>query len=839
MAASDDRLPSIDKLDETNWPVWKLQIRTYLEARELWSLCTGDETEPVDHVDDETSHAAFVQQQAKYQVRVARVKSILLQMVSTAQLHVIAQQRLRTPRDMWKELTDTFERPSLSNKLQLLTRLLDTQMESGSCVDDYFRDLQDLTERLAALGSPVETDFQVALALRGLPTEYDALRVAFVTKGTVTMAELREALRTEERRLYPNVKSVGASAGSSGTSVLTARGVDYRFDKGKHQMHNSFGSCYGCGKFGHKHKDCPTNPYVPKTINRRAHNVKKAEYFKNDENDKTAQADKTSNAMFTALYGTGTVSSSSRDIWIIDSGATKHMSPYLDTFCDYVPFCVAETVLLGNGSRCEAKGIGRVAVNVLLDNVVKQYVLSDVLYVPHLVNNFFSVTVATLKGHELAFKQDLCRISRDAKLIATGYRVDNLWCLDCLPTEVCVSLKGSQTVDELTLWHRRLGHVHEKRLKYAVSKGLIIGVDLADGQLPFCEACVQGKQTRKPFNGTADVQTKGMLQLVHSDVCGPMSVASLGGARYFVTFTDDYTRYSSVYFLRQKSEVFSKFKEFAAEVTNATGLKIKTLRTDNGGEYTSNEFELFLKENGIRHEVTAPYTPQQNGVSERLNRTIQEMALSQLLHAGLPKCFWAESVAAACYVRNRLPVCPVDVSPYERWYARKPSVRHLRVFGCIAYALKPNLNRVKMDARSEKLRFVGYCLNSKGYRLYDEKRRRLVVRRDVVFNETDFVFEKSHEANPADVTEIVGVDEPEPEFGTPSIKDASQESVIQPDIESHEQNIRRSNRIVKKPDRFGEWIEESELKTAYEHIDNANHMSVDEHRARHSLPVSS
>lgn len=132
--------------------------------------------------------------------------------------------------------------------------------------------------------------------------------------------------------------------------------------------------------------------------------------------------------------------------------------------------------------------------------------------------------------------------------------------------------------------------------------------------------------------------------MVHSDVCGPMSVASLGGARYFVTFVDDYTRYSTVYFLRQKSEVFGKFKEFAAEVENVTGLEIKTLRTDNGGEYTSAEFELFLKENGIRHKVTAPYTPQQNGVAERLNRTIQEMALSQLLHAGLPKCFWAESV---------------------------------------------------------------------------------------------------------------------------------------------------------------------------------------------------
>jgi len=157
MAASDDRLPNIDKLDQTNWPVWKLQVRAYLEARELWKLCSGDETEPTAPAAgaEDAAVAAYVQQLARYQVRVARVKSILLQMVSTSQLHVIAQQNLATPKDMWKELVDTFERPSLSNKLQLQTRLLDLFMEPGSPVDNYFKDLQDLTERLASLGAPV------------------------------------------------------------------------------------------------------------------------------------------------------------------------------------------------------------------------------------------------------------------------------------------------------------------------------------------------------------------------------------------------------------------------------------------------------------------------------------------------------------------------------------------------------------------------------------------------------------------------------------------------------------------------------------------------------------
>jgi len=137
---NEDRLPSIDKLHESNWPVWKLQIKTYLEARELWSLFTRDETEPTAPGDGDDV-AAYAEQSAKYQVRVARVKSILLQVVSTSQLHLIVQQHLRTPAEMWSELTGTIERPSLSDKLLLLTGLLHIKMEPSSSVDCYFKQL--------------------------------------------------------------------------------------------------------------------------------------------------------------------------------------------------------------------------------------------------------------------------------------------------------------------------------------------------------------------------------------------------------------------------------------------------------------------------------------------------------------------------------------------------------------------------------------------------------------------------------------------------------------------------------------------------------------------------
>jgi hypothetical protein len=210
-----------------------------------------------------------------------------------------------------------------------------------------------------------------------------------------------------------------------------------------------------------------------------------------------------------------------------------------------------------------------------------------------------------------------------------------------------------------------------------------------------------------------------------------MKTESFGGARYF--FIDDYSRCVTVYPITHKSEVLDKFKEWEAVVTNQADFKIKTLRTDN-----EKEKGIHLKEKGIHHETTVPHSPQQNGIAERMNRTLQEAALSMLLHAGVSKSFWAEAVCSAAYIRNRVITTATGVTPYERWYGKKPDVSNFRVFGCTAYAHVPDSSRQKLDQKAVKMRFVGYSLTQKGYRLYDENKRKIFIRRDVTFNETDF-----------------------------------------------------------------------------------------------------
>ena len=174
------------------------------------------------------------------------------------------------------------------------------------------------------------------------------------------------------------------------------------------------------------------------------------------------------------------------------------------------------------------------------------------------------------------------------------------------------------------------------------------------------------------------------LELVHSDICGPLETVSNGGNRYFITFIDDYSRKTWVYFLKQKSKVFGTFKDFKVYVEKQSGLSLKSFRTDRGGEYTSNAFVDFCKHHGIKHQLTANYTPQQNGISERKNRTIVEMARSMLKGKNLPKVFWAEEVSCAVYLFNRCPTKSVfDMTPEEAWGGYKPNVDALRVLSLI------------------------------------------------------------------------------------------------------------------------------------------------------------
>ena len=203
-----------------------------------------------------------------------------------------------------------------------------------------------------------------------------------------------------------------------------------------------------------------------------------------------------------------------------------------------------------------------------------------------------------------------------------------------------------------------------------------------------------------------------------------------------MVFVDDFSRFSWVYFLEHKSEAFSKFIQFKHDVEKEFKLKIKCLRTDNGGEFLSNDFMEYCKEHGIQRQLTCPETPQQNGVAERKLAHLTSVCLSWMHARSLPRELWASAFQTACHVVNRLPPWPgTESSPFELIYHRKPNVSYFRIFGSICYVHVLKQNRTKLDPKAKKCIFVGYDIHRKGWRCMNLETKMVTVSRDVVFDE--------------------------------------------------------------------------------------------------------
>ncbi|GKA37638.1 retrotransposon protein, putative, ty1-copia subclass [Tanacetum coccineum] len=225
--------------------------------------------------------------------------------------------------------------------------------------------------------------------------------------------------------------------------------------------------------------------------------------------------------------------------------------------------------------------------------------------------------------------------------------------------------------------------------------------------------------------------------------------------KIFVTFTDDFSRYGYVYLLKHKHEVFETFKVFQKEVENQLGKTIKSLRSDRGGEYMSQEFLDHLKEHGIIAHRTPPYTPQNNGVSERRNRTLLDMVRSMMSQTTLPKSFWDYALETAARILNMVPSKKVDKTPYEIWHGQAPKLSYLRVWGCEAFVKHDTLTKPdKLDPRSFKCIFVGYPKETMGYSFYSPSENKVFVARNAEFFESKTLGSESKSEEDQEIAEL-------------------------------------------------------------------------------------
>ncbi|KMQ86904.1 retrovirus-related pol polyprotein from transposon tnt 1-94 [Lasius niger] len=390
-----------------------------------------------------------------------------------------------------------------------------------------------------------------------------------------------------------------------------------------------------------------------------------------------------------------------------DSAATHHVCRHEEWFENLKrikpePIGTAEAAVYQDEGSLTAEGIGDIKLQVKINHKKYEVILPNVYYAPKCRRNLMSVAQIEKKGRILEFKNGLARVA-DGKT------------------------EPSKSIEELR------------------QKGFVRGLDYHKTDSDLCHGCCIGKSTKVPCKRINGRQSRGILELIHSDLCGPMSVKSIGGSRYIMTLIDDYSRKTMVYFLKSKDEAVHNIKNFISKVERDKGLKIKRFRSDNGLEYCNKELRDFFDKLGIKHERSCVETPQMNGVAERTNRTLMDLVRSMLTSAKLSPCFWAEATSAAAYVRNRMIHANLENGVPEGIRNEKsPSVKHLKAYGCLAYAHLPQ-GRRKLDPRARACVFVGYSSQTKGYRLWDIKKEEIIQTKHVRFDETKLEYEQAED----------------------------------------------------------------------------------------------
>ncbi|KAJ9543906.1 hypothetical protein OSB04_023613 [Centaurea solstitialis] len=485
----------------------------------------------------------------------------------------------------------------------------------------------------------------------------------------------------------------------------------------------------------------------------------------------------------------------SYESWVIDTGSSNHICNHLQGFTRRKTLRKDRSNLrVGEGTPLIAEAVGSYSLSLPSGLVLE---LNNCYYIPNMIKNVLSFDLLVDQGFYYKYSYKMISVFKDNIFYFKATPVDGLYTVNLKDnnSEIYHISKRSKDIEDQTyLWHCRLGHINKKRVELLLKGGFLGNFDYK----PFdnCESCLSGKMTKQPFNSENERATD-LLEIIHTDVCGPFSHVARGGYRYFITFTDDFSRYGYVYLMRHKSETFEKFKEYQNEVQNLLDKRIKFLRSDRGGEYLSDEFDNHLMECGIVSQLTPPYTPQMNGVSERRNRTLLDMVRTMMCHSSLPVSFWGHALETAAHILNRAPTKSVEKTPYELWKGKKPNISFLKIWGCEVYVKRPTSEKLK--PKSDKCFFVGYPKTTVGYYFYNPEENKVFVARNGKFLEEKFLSLKNTRKD----VDLQIVDE---ENTTPVVEPEIQHNNVEPQSEPVEevqtQDLRRSSRVRQEPDRY-------------------------------------
>ncbi|QRV80986.1 integrase core domain protein [Ceratobasidium sp. AG-Ba] len=669
--------------------------------------------------------------------------------------------------DAWDLLASTFQVKGTVGLIDLRRKFFSHRMAETEDIEEHIQQMRGWFQQinLIAPGTITEVDWITTL-VASLPDSWDtftqSVSFRFSTDANELanqISDLRSRILAEaHRRSTRNSESKAFFSSGKPNFNRSMRTNVKPVDKSKTK-------CNNCGKIGHWAAECrgPGGGAYKRNQQNKAnkgnfHNRRFDSPNKNRNGNARAHiavsddADKAEYA-FSAREAHQALVSTDQTSWLADSGATTHIARDRDAFTTYSK---SSGYITGVTGKEPILGRGTIRLRCITGPNKDQYnniVLTNVAHVPGSPANLISLSLITDKGMRVSLEQDQLEIiDPKNRKVMIGSKIHDrtqgsLWRVNA---QTISEPTDNRTKGEIALikqtgrtwldWHRILGHVNAQTLKRLKNTNTVEGMEVAEDKIGLnfeCEACMQSKAHVKPFPKQSESTVNEIGELVVTDVWGPARVTSIGKFKYYVSFTDVATRFTKLGFLRHKDETLNHYKSFEAMLDTQKNKKIKRVRFDNGGEFVNNEWQGHAALKGTILETTSPHSAQQNGIAERLNRTLTEKARAMMLESGAPKFLWSEAIAYACYLKNRVPTQVHGKfwrTPYELFWNKKPDISRLQPWGTKCYVLNQGENISKLDPKTFTGIFTGISdLQGKSWRYYKTGANRILHSRNISF----------------------------------------------------------------------------------------------------------